>query len=90
MNMKHDVTIRPIDINLATAIDILSEVTRFSEGAALHKTARQTEATGFSYAAAMQWRKAAELFESDPWLSEACWQQWERVMNLSRVFASAL
>ena len=90
MDMKHEATIRPEDLSSAAAVDVMNQLERFSKAAALHKTARQTEAAGFSYAAAMQWRKAADLFDSDPWLSEVCWQQWERIMHLSRVFASAL
>jgi hypothetical protein len=70
-------------------MDILAELSKFSTAADLHRTARHTEAEGFSYAAAMQWRKAASLFDSEE-LAEACWQQWERIMNLSRSLASAL
>ncbi len=44
--------------------------------------ATRDERNGFSYAAAMEWRKAAELFASDTPAAEYCWRQWERIMHL--------
>lgn len=87
--MERCETKREQEITLATAVDIIAELSRFSSAADLHKSARHIEAEGFSYAAAMQWRKAAALFDSED-LTEACWHQWERIMNLSRRFAGAL
>jgi hypothetical protein len=87
--MKRHHTIREQEITPTTAIDVLAELSKFSTAAELHKKARYTEADGFSYAAAMQWRNAAALFDSEE-LTEACWRQWERIMHLSRSLASAL
>lgn len=42
---------------------------------------------GFPYTAAMQWRKAAELFGPDTRAAEYFWRQWERVMHLPRRLA---
>lgn len=49
--------------------------------------ATRDERNGFSYAAAMEWRKAAELFGSDTSAAEYCWRQWERIMHLPRRLA---
>lgn len=56
---------------------------------ALHygRAATRDERNGFSYAAAMEWRKAAELFGSDTSAAEYCWRQWERIMHLPRRLA---
>jgi hypothetical protein len=87
--MRRHRTNRTEKITSATAMDIVAELSRFSTAADLHKTARHTEAEGFVYAAAMQWRKAAGLFDSEE-LTDACWREWERIMHLSRRFAAAL
>ncbi len=50
--------------------------------------AMRDERNGFSYAAAMEWRKAAELFGSDASAAEYCWRQWERIMRLPRRLAA--
>jgi hypothetical protein len=78
------------EITSATAVDVLAQLSRFWTAADLHRMARHTEAEGAKYAAAMQWRKAACLFGSEEWLVDACWQQWERIMNLSRSLAAVL
>ena len=56
---------------------------------ALHygRVAHHDEQNGYPYAAAMEWRHAAELFESSSIAAEYCWSQWERVMHLPRRFA---
>ncbi len=49
--------------------------------------ATRDERNGFPYAAAMEWRKAAELFGFDTSAAEYCWRQWERIMHLPRRLA---
>jgi hypothetical protein len=88
--MNRHLTNRYQEITSAEAVGILAELNKFSTAAELHRTARHTEAEGFEYAAAMQWRKAASLFESEEWLAELCWHQWERIMHLPRSLASTL
>ncbi|HYG98343.1 MAG TPA: hypothetical protein VD837_04375 [Terriglobales bacterium] len=46
--------------------------------------AERDERNGLPYTAAMQWRKAAELFPPDTLAAEYFWSQWERVMQLPR------
>lgn len=56
---------------------------------ALHygRAAHRDERDGFTYAAAMQWRHAAELFHSNTLAADYFWRQWERVMQLPRRLA---
>lgn len=49
--------------------------------------ATRDERNGFSYAAAMEWRKAAELFPANTRAAEYSWRQWERIMRLPRRLA---
>jgi hypothetical protein len=35
----------------------------------------------------MEWRYAAELFESGSFAADYCWGQWERIMHLPRQLA---
>jgi hypothetical protein len=56
---------------------------------ALHygRAAQRDERNGFHYTAAMEWRYAAELFESGSLAADYCWGQWERIMHLPRQLA---
>jgi hypothetical protein len=56
---------------------------------ALHygRAAQRDERNGFPYTAAMEWRHAAELYESGSFSADYCWRQWERIMHLPRQFA---
>jgi hypothetical protein len=56
---------------------------------ALHygRAAQRDERNGFPYTAAMEWRHAAELFESGSLAADYCWGQWERIMHLPRQLA---
>jgi hypothetical protein len=49
--------------------------------------AQHDERNGFPYAAAMEWREAAELLVANTLPAEYCWRQWERIMHLSRRLA---
>ncbi len=55
-------------------------------GKAIHycRAARRDELAGFPHTAAMEWRHAAELFESNTLAAEYLWRQWERIMHLPR------
>lgn len=44
----------------------------------------------FPYTAAMECRRAAELFGAKTLFAEYCWRQWERIMRLPRRFAVPL
>jgi hypothetical protein len=59
---------------------------------ALHyrRVAQRDERNGFPYTAAMEWRKAAELFGSKTRAAEYCWRQWERMMHLPRRLAGPI
>jgi hypothetical protein len=56
---------------------------------ALHysRATERDERNGFPYTAAMEWRHAAELFESGNLAVDYCWRQWERIMPLPRQLA---
>ncbi len=49
--------------------------------------AERDERNGLPYTAAVEWRKAAELFPPDTRAAEYFWRQWERVMQLPRRLA---
>lgn len=51
------------------------------------KAAQLDETKGFPLTAAMEWRKAAELFPPMSRLGEGCWREWERIMRLPRRLA---
>lgn len=51
------------------------------------RAAQRDERNGFPYTAAMEWRHAAELFESGSLAADYCWGQWERIMHLPRQLA---
>jgi hypothetical protein len=59
-------------------------------GLAYCLAAQQDEKNGFPLTAAMEWRKAAELFAPVSLLSDRCWHQWERLMRLPRCFANPI
>lgn len=50
-------------------------------------TAQEDERNRFPYAAAMEWRHAAELFGTNTPAADYCWRQWERIMQLPRRLA---
>jgi hypothetical protein len=52
--------------------------------------AERDERKGFPYTAAMQWRKAAELFAPNTRAAEYSWRQWERIMQLPRRLAKPI
>jgi hypothetical protein len=54
------------------------------------RAAHRDEQNNFPYAAALEWRKAAELFSSDTPVAEYCWRQWERIMQLPRWLAGPI
>ena len=60
-------------------------------GKALHYAcaARREERAGFSYAAAFEWRKTAELLSGTP-AADYAWRQWERIMQLPRRLAAPI
>jgi hypothetical protein len=70
-------------ITSAIAIELLANLSRFAAAIDYRRIARCSEAKGYKYTAAMQWRKAAALFDSDA-LADRCWQEWERIMLLPR------
>ena len=51
------------------------------------QAAERDEHRGFTYAAAFEWRKAAEFLAPMPAIADQCWQQWERLMHLPRALA---
>jgi hypothetical protein len=51
------------------------------------RAAHRDERNGFRYSAAIQWRRAADLFGSNRFAVEYCWQQWERIMRVPRRLA---
>ena len=55
-----------------------------------YQAAKRDENAGFPFTAAMEWRKAAELFRLFPIARQRCWRQWERIMNLPRRFATPI
>lgn len=52
--------------------------------------AERDERKGLPYTAALEWRKAAELFPADTRPAEYFWRQWERVMQLPRRLAGPI
>jgi hypothetical protein len=69
----------------------LAEITAgLKLGVGYWRAAERDEKNGFPFTAAMEWRKAAELFSPIPHVSDRCWQEWERIMHLPRHFARPL
>jgi hypothetical protein len=54
------------------------------------RAAKREERNGFKYTAAMEWRKAAELFATNTRAVEYCWREWERIMGLPRQLAGPI
>jgi hypothetical protein len=52
--------------------------------------ARRDEHRGFPYTAAVEWRKAAELFPPNTRAAEYSWREWERIMHLPRRLAEPI
>ena len=51
------------------------------------RAAQRDENNGFSFTAAMEWRRAAELSCWITPLANRYWREWERIMHLSRRLA---
>jgi hypothetical protein len=54
------------------------------------RAAQRDECNGFPYAAAMEWRKVAELVPPNTRAAEYSWGQWERIMRLPRQLAGPI
>jgi hypothetical protein len=52
--------------------------------------AQRNEKQGFPLAAAMEWRRAAELLTMIPLAANRCWREWERIMRLPRRLAGPI
>ena len=52
--------------------------------------AQRDEKNGSPFAAALQWRNAAELVGSSGPVAERCWMEWERIMQLPRRLAAPI
>ena len=52
--------------------------------------ARRDEKNGFAFAAAQEWRNAAELFAPIASMADRCWMEWERIMLLPRHLAGPI
>lgn len=61
-----------------------------TRGRAYCKAAEEDERNGFPFSAAMEWHKAAACFGSQSLVSDRCWQEWERIMQIPRALASAV
>ena len=52
--------------------------------------AQRHEKNGSPFAAALEWRKAAELVGSIGPMADRCWIEWERIMRLPRRLAGRI
>jgi hypothetical protein len=52
--------------------------------------AHRDEQNDFPYTAALEWRKAADLFGFGTPAAEYCWRQWERIVQLPRRLAGPI
>jgi len=77
-------------ITSVVAVELLASLSRFAAATQYRRNARHTETEGYQYTAAMQWRKAATLFDSDDGLADRCWREWERIMRLPRRLAAPI
>ena len=68
----------------------LSQVTGLARAFQYGCAAELDERNGFPYTAAMEWRKAAELFAPETRVAEYSWRQWERIMGLPRRLAGPI
>ena len=78
--------------NVAAAVVAVLTSTIFLLPRAVQYThaARRDERKGFAYAAAMEWRHAAELFDPNTVPADYCWRQWERIIHLPRRLAGTI
>jgi hypothetical protein len=65
----------------------LSHVAVLAKAFHYGRAAERDERNGFPYTAAMEWRKAAELFAPNTRPAQYFWRQWERIMQLPRRLA---
>lgn len=61
--------------------------TGVKRGVGYWRAAERDEKNGFPFTAAMEWRKAAELFAPVAVASGYCWRKWERTMHLPKRLA---
>jgi hypothetical protein len=54
------------------------------------QAAQRDERNGFPFTAAMEWRKAADLFSPIVPFVELCWRNWERITCLPRHLAEPI
>ncbi len=54
------------------------------------RAAEEDERNGFPFTAAMEWQRAAVCFGSRSPVSDRCWREWERIMQIPRALASAV
>jgi len=52
--------------------------------------AQRHEKNGSPFAAALQWRRAAELVGPIGSIADRCWIEWERIMHLPRRLAGPI
>jgi hypothetical protein len=71
----------------AISIWWLSKIAGSAKAMRYGYAAQRDEQNGFPYTAAIEWRKAAELFAPKTRAAEYCWRQWERIMHLPRRLA---
>lgn len=76
---------RNLVIGIACASLIVKGIS--SEAFSYCEAAKRDEGNEFPLTAAMEWRTAAELAAPIPQLAEACWKEWERIINLPRHLA---
>lgn len=69
---------------------LLTVAAASTTGIAYCLAAQEDEKNGFPLTAAMEWRKAAELFTPISLLSDRCWHHWERLMHLPRRLAEPI
>jgi hypothetical protein len=69
---------------------VLAITTILTAAARYCRAAQRDEHRGYAYAAAFQWRKAAELLTPMPAIADQCWNQWERLMQLPRRLAAPI
>ena len=77
--------------NVAAAVAVLtSTIILLPRAVQYTHAARRDERKGFAYAAAMEWRHAAELFDPNTVPADYCWRQWERIIQLPRRLAGTI
>jgi hypothetical protein len=76
-----------IHVAAAVAAQYIAGAAATSQAIHCACAAHRDESKGFVYTAAIQWRRAADLFGLNTLAVEYCWRQWERIMRLPRKFA---